>query len=190
MAFYADEGEIWKCAQHPSKRRRTGVCPACLKQRLSALCPDCANVRPCSCYATTSSPSSVSSSSSLHLSDINRASNPIDGEPALRRSRSYAFPFFRSARFTAVDDKNSPEKLTGKSSIWSVLWWQRKAIPREKIEAEMKRSRSVSAAVTESKIKSSKTGKGWHFPSPMKVFRQSYGKTPKFVHERSPLHRG
>ncbi|CAO2819617.1 unnamed protein product [Amaranthus hypochondriacus] len=189
MAFYADEDEIWKCTQHPSKRRRTGVCPLCLKQRLSELCPECANVRPCSCYATTSSSSSASSSFSFHFSDINRISNLIENEPAFQRSRSSAFPFFRSARFSNADDKHSSEKLSGKSSFWSVFLWQKKQPRTENIEAEMKRSRSVSVVVTGNEVRSSKSGKGWYFPSPMKVFRQS-NRTPKFVHERSPLHRG
>ncbi|KNA13412.1 hypothetical protein SOVF_117320 [Spinacia oleracea] len=188
MAFYAEEDEVWKCSLHPSKRRRTGVCSSCLKERLAALCPDCANVRPCSCYATTSSSSSASSSFSLHFSDVGRISKLIDGEPAFRRSRSSAFPFFRSARYSTADDKPAPEKLTGKesSSFWSMIWWQKK--PRkEKMEAEMRRSRSV--AVAGNDVRGSK-GKGWYFPSPMKVFRQTYSKTPKVVHERSPLHRG
>ncbi|XP_021768199.1 uncharacterized protein LOC110732553 [Chenopodium quinoa] len=188
MAFYAEEDEVWKCSLHPSKRRRTGVCPSCLKERLSALCPDCANVRPCSCYATTSSSSSASSSFSLHFTDGGRISNLIDGEPAFRRSRSSAFPFFRSARYSTVDEKPPPGKVVGKSSsFWSVIWWQKKP-RREKVEAEMRRSKSVAVAGNND-VGVSK-GKGWHFPSPMKVFRQSYSKTPKVVHERSPLHRG
>lgn len=188
MAFYAEEDEVWKCSTHPSKRRRTGICPSCLKERLAALCPDCANVRPCSCYAaTTSSSSSASSSFSLHFSDAGRISNLIDGEPAFRRSRSSAFPFFRSARYSTADDKTAPGKLAGKS-FWSVIWWQKN--PRkEKMEAVMRRSRSVAVSVTGNEQKTSK-GKGWYFPSPMNVFRQSNSKTSKFVHERSPLHRG
>ncbi|KMS97605.1 hypothetical protein BVRB_5g125740 [Beta vulgaris subsp. vulgaris] len=183
MAFYAEEDQVWKCSLHPSKRRRTGVCPLCLKERLSELCPDCANVRPCLCCATTSSSSSTSSSFSLHISELGQISTLIDAEPPFRRSRSSAFPFFRSARFSTVDDKNSSEKLAGKSSIWSVIWWQKKP-RREKMEAEMRRSKSV--AVADNDVRSTKV-KGWYFPSPMKVFRQS---TSKFVHERSPLHRG
>uniref|UniRef100_A0A803LU12 Uncharacterized protein n=1 Tax=Chenopodium quinoa TaxID=63459 RepID=A0A803LU12_CHEQI len=133
MAFYAEEEEVWKCSLHPSKRRRTGVCPSCLKERLSALCPD--------------------------------------------------------SRYSTVDEKPPPEKLAGKSSsFWSVIWWQKKP-RREKVEAEMRRSKSVAVAGNNDVVGVSK-GKGWYFPSPMKVFRQSYSKTPKVVHERSPLHRG
>ncbi|KMS97604.1 hypothetical protein BVRB_5g125730 [Beta vulgaris subsp. vulgaris] len=178
-----DYAEIWKCSQHPTKRRRIGVCPLCLKERLDALCPECANVRPCSCYATTSSSSSSSSSFSLHISEIGRSSTLTNGQPAFRRSRSSAFPFFRSVRFSAVEDETPPEKAAGKSvtsSFWSVIWWQKKP-RREKMEPEMRRSRSV--AVVDSDVRSMKA-KGWYFPSPMKLFRQSNSKTSKFFHKK------
>uniref|UniRef100_A0A803L610 Uncharacterized protein n=1 Tax=Chenopodium quinoa TaxID=63459 RepID=A0A803L610_CHEQI len=107
---------------------------------------------------------------------------------ALTALTSSAFPFFRSARYSTVDEKPPPGKVVGKSSsFWSVIWWQKKP-RREKVEAEMRRSKSVAVAGNND-VGVSK-GKGWHFPSPMKVFRQSYSKTPKVVHERSPLHRG
>lgn len=57
---------------------------------------------------------------------------------------------------------------------------------------KMRRSRSVAASITSAnEIRSSPAptkGKGWYFPSPMKVFRHS--KASKIVQERSPLHRG
>ncbi|RYR53304.1 hypothetical protein Ahy_A06g028325 [Arachis hypogaea] len=65
MALYLDEEEVWKCPKHPSKRRRSEICPICLGDQLVTLCPDCANMRPCSCYANSSS-SSSSFSSSFH----------------------------------------------------------------------------------------------------------------------------
>ncbi|KAL8520419.1 hypothetical protein ACS0TY_011079 [Phlomoides rotata] len=74
MTIYVEEEEVWKCPKHPSRRRRNGVCPACLRDRLVSLCPDCGGIRPCPC------PSSSSSSSS-------------EGEPSFRRSRSLAIPF-------------------------------------------------------------------------------------------------
>ncbi|KAL2901438.1 hypothetical protein RDABS01_026520 [Bienertia sinuspersici] len=186
MAFY-EEDEVWKCTQHPSKRRRTGVCPLCLKQRLSQLCPECANVRPCACCATTSSSSSASSSFSLQITDVNRISNLIDVEPAFRRSKSSAFPFLRFSESNNITGKTSENLAGNSSSFWSLIWPQNKP-RRENTVAVMRRSSSVSVA--ESEVKSSSKSKGWYFPSPMKVFRHSHSKTHKVAHERSPLHRG
>ncbi|KAL5143192.1 hypothetical protein HKD37_09G026210 [Glycine soja] len=115
MALYMDEEEIWKCPKHPSKRRRSGICPTCLRDRLVTLCPDCANVRPCSCYATSSSSSSSSSSSLSRFSgagdgvgSVGRVHNLIEQEPGLRRSRSMAIPFLRSrSRFSGGGDRVS-----------------------------------------------------------------------------------
>ncbi|KAL9328493.1 hypothetical protein ACSQ67_003496 [Phaseolus vulgaris] len=139
MALYLDEEEVWKCAKHPSKRRRSGICPTCLRDRLVTLCPDCANVRPCSCYATSSSSSSSSSSSfsRLHggagsVGGVGRVHNLIEQEPGLRRSRSMAIPFLRSrSRFSGGGDrgldldsaKDSPALNGSRSarSFWSMF---------------------------------------------------------------------
>ncbi|KAB1215965.1 hypothetical protein CJ030_MR4G023635 [Morella rubra] len=139
MAFYADEEEVWKCPKHPSKRRRSGICPACLRDRLAILCPECANVRPCACCAaaaTTSSSSSSSSSFSRSFSrfstseggvgSFGRVSNLIESEPAFRRSRSVAIPFLRSrSRFVGNETElKEPSPVNGKSkasSFWSVF---------------------------------------------------------------------
>ncbi|KAG2680277.1 hypothetical protein I3843_11G093100 [Carya illinoinensis] len=135
MAFYVDEEEVWKCAKHPSKRRRSGICHVCLRERLSILCPDCANVRPCSCRATAATTSSSSSSSSsvsrFSTSDggvgaVGRVSNLIESEPAFRRSRSLAIPFLRSSsRFVGNESElKEPASVGGKSrasSFWSVF---------------------------------------------------------------------
>ncbi|CAN4076245.1 unnamed protein product [Withania somnifera] len=230
MAFYLDEEEVWKCPKHPSKRRRNGVCPVCLKDRLVILCPDCANVRPCACYASaTSSSSSASSSFSLFSSSsgrsnggggcdgvcaVARVSNLIDSEPAFRRSRSVGFPFLRSRDKNSVERKNHltySNKLNKKPSFWSVFKLSKSkrsgdSSENEELKAKAKadidhdnineftddrienftrmmmRSRSMSVVIK------SVSGAGWHFPSPMKVFRQS--KASKLVHERSPLCRG
>ncbi|KAI3494812.1 hypothetical protein L1887_40424 [Cichorium endivia] len=117
MAFYLDEDEVWKCPKHPSKRRRSGICPTCLRERLVTLCPECANTRPCACCPapTDSTSSSSSSSSSFSIfqfsrggslrdgfmpsagtGEVGRVSNLIDSEPAFRKSRSLAIPFLRS----------------------------------------------------------------------------------------------
>lgn len=240
MAFYLDEEEVWKCPKHPSKRRRNGVCPVCLKDRLVILCPDCANVRPCACYASaTSSSSSASSSFSLFSSSsgrscggggggvcsVARVSNLIDSEPSFRRSRSVGIPFLRSRDKNSVDRKNQPicknNKMSKTPSFWSVFKLSKSkrygdsesdelksktnaSVHHENVDEftdgriedfarMMKRSRSMSVVITSVSgtgdcNKSPAKSKGWHFPSPMKVFRQS--KASKLVHERSPLYRG
>ncbi|KAI8522297.1 hypothetical protein RHMOL_RhmolUnG0005100 [Rhododendron molle] len=219
MAFYADEEEVWKCPKHPSKRRRTGICPTCLKDRLGTLCPDCATVRPCSCCpaAATASSSSSSSSSSFSLfsafgsrresstgalGSVGRVSNLIDSEPAFRRSRSVAIPFLRS-RFPDRSESENPRK----SSFWSVFKTHRgrkceyegedgelKRNGEAEVEDNnylrrmMRRSRSVASGIGGVGSSASRKGiRGWHFPSPMGVFRHSKSKV---VHERSPLYRG
>ncbi|XP_009804866.1 uncharacterized protein [Nicotiana sylvestris] len=244
MAFYLDEEEVWRCPKHPSKRRRNGVCPVCLKDRLIILCPDCANVRPCACYASASSSSSSASSSfSLFSSSsgrsggggagggcegigsVARVSKLIESEPAFQRSRSVGIPFLRSRDKNSAARRNQPPICNGKInktlSFWSVFKLSKSKRSGESEKEELKgkanvkanihhvniinefsdsriddfarmmnRSRSMCVAITsvsgagESPSKS----KGWHFPSPMKVFRQS--KASKLVHERSPMYRG
>lgn len=217
MAFYADEEEVWKCPKHPSKRRRSGICPTCLRERLTNLCPDCANVRPCACCTSSSSSSSSSfsffsssssagdASRSTRVGSVGRLSNLIDSEPAFRRSRSLAIPFLHS-RFAEA----SPPVNRRKSSFWSVFRTQKSKECEEEredgkskieIEAEekyahqmmMMRSRSVSVPVASDSgagnmRSSSVKSRGLYFPSPIKFFRQS--KTSKVVQERSPLYRG
>lgn len=129
MAGYLDEDEVWKCPKHPSKRRKSGICPTCLRERLVTLCPECANLRPCTCCASltaatataTSSSSSSSSSFSLFPSrwgsrrepaansaaagEVGSVASLIDSEPAFRRSRSLAIPFLRSrSRFVGASE--------------------------------------------------------------------------------------
>ncbi|XP_022145394.1 uncharacterized protein LOC111014850 [Momordica charantia] len=216
MAFYGDDDDHWKCPKHPSKRRRTGICPLCLRDRLVSLCPDCATVRPCACSATASS-SSSSSSSSFSRGSVGRVSSLIDSEPAFRRSRSVAaaVPFLRPRSRFVVDvhgdgDGDDCSSASGYSargalSFWSMFWSRKSKKSQDggKIEAAagveeamrrtmMIRSRSV-AAVSDSSGKFVRPppakGRGWYFPSPIKVFRQP--KIPKPVlTERSPLHRG
>lgn len=215
MAFYVDEAEVWKCPKHPSKRRRSGICPVCLRDRLSSLCPECANARPCACCAnapTTSSSSSSSSSFSRFSSDgvgaVGRVSNLIESEPAFRRSRSLAIPFLRSrSRFVGGDNEQKeplPPSAANKSKasqFWSVFRSQKsKKVETNEEEDEdvrarrtmMMRSRSVAVSVTSDSgsvvgDKRAK-GRGWYFPSPMKALRQS--KIAKVVQERPPLYRG
>ncbi|KAM2691299.1 hypothetical protein EV2_005715 [Malus domestica] len=84
-AVYVDEEEVWKCAKHPSKHRKNGICLVCLRERLVILCPDCANVRPCGCCATTSSSSSSSSCSRFPGGDGVRVSKILESEPSFQR---------------------------------------------------------------------------------------------------------
>ncbi|KAG6596728.1 hypothetical protein SDJN03_09908, partial [Cucurbita argyrosperma subsp. sororia] len=136
MAFYGDEDDVWKCPKHPSKRRRIGICPLCLRDRLLTLCPDCANVRPCNCCVTTTTTTTSSSSSSsssfsrfssadvASLGSVGRLSNLIDGEPAFRRSRSLAaIPFLRSRSRLVSDseDCSSSGNSARASSFWSIF---------------------------------------------------------------------
>ncbi|XP_050231064.1 uncharacterized protein LOC126680066 [Mercurialis annua] len=202
MAHYIDEEDVWKCPKHPSKRRRTGICHVCLRERLSSLCPHCAKVRPCSCSATTTTAHKSSADSFVaEIGTVGRVSNLIDGEPAFRRSRSVAIPFLRSK--PSVDSKDS-RNIVSSSSFWSRFRSgnssRREAESnltaasngyendnnKERRRSMMRKSRSV--AVTSESAKSAK-GRGWYFPSPIKAFRQSISRGI-MVHERSPLHRG
>ncbi|KAA0053035.1 hypothetical protein IC582_015023 [Cucumis melo] len=220
MAFYGDEDDLWKCPKHPSKRRRIGICPLCLRDRLVTLCPDCANVRPCNCCATTnttttssssSSSSSFSRFSSADLGSVGRLSNLIDGEPAFRRSRSLAaIPFLRS-RFVAdsVDDCSSSGNNSARtSSFWSIfrskskkrndggeIDFRRRAKEVAEVEEAMRRKlmiRSRSVAVADS---------GGRIVRPPVKPRTWYFPSPikafrqtkiskPVLTERSPLHRG
>ncbi|XWS49557.1 hypothetical protein CRYUN_Cryun12cG0013300 [Craigia yunnanensis] len=221
MASYVDEEEVWKCPKHPSKRRRSGICPICLRDKLVSLCPNCAHARPCACSATSSfssSSSSFSRFSTAAAGDISgigafgRVSNLIESEPAFRRSRSLAIPFLRS-KPESSSEKN--EFLAGNKSKTPSFWsmfrasnnskryesedHQRKA-EKERIAAAederkrmMRKSRSVAVTshsdIGDLKSSPSTKWKGWYFPSPMKVFRQT--RVPKLVfQERSPLNRG
>nr|CAB3483190.1 unnamed protein product [Digitaria exilis] len=51
-------GVAFAVARHPAARSGGGVCPYCLRDRLLRLCPNCVHVRPCSCAASCTSPSS------------------------------------------------------------------------------------------------------------------------------------
>ncbi|PPD67291.1 hypothetical protein GOBAR_DD35838 [Gossypium barbadense] len=186
MAFYVDEEEVWKCPKHPSKRRRSGVCPFCLRDKLASLCPDCAHYRPCA---------------------FGRGSNLTGREPTFRRSRSLAVRFLLS-KPERLSEKN--ESASGKCktpSFWSMFKASKKSkryesedrrreeekarIAEEERMRMMRKSRSVLATshsgIGISKLSPSTKAKSWYFPSPMKVFRQTRGLV---FQERSPLYRG
>ncbi|KAL8201080.1 hypothetical protein R6Q57_012419 [Mikania cordata] len=234
MALYADEEEVWKCPKHPIKRRRTGICPTCLRERLVTLCPECANARPCSCCPPDSTSTSSSSSSSFSLFQYSRAGSRrrdgfipsyaaagevgrvltlIESEPAFRKSRSLSIPFLRSKskhagggfdrEFVEVDQKPLPRVSRSKINFWSVFKMSKsKRCDLHDDESNksdisgatgdystMMRSRSVAVGAGDRFSPATAKRRGWYFPSPMKVFRQS--KTSKLqIHERSPMHRG
>nr|XP_027083056.1 uncharacterized protein DDB_G0271670-like [Coffea arabica] len=124
MAAYMDEEEVFKCPQHPSKRRRNGICPTCLRDRLITLCPDCANVRPCACCpATTTSSSSSSSSSTFSFFSSasssrrgGRVSDLLDKESAFRRSRSVGVPFLFTRFAREKQAENSPARKKSRTA--------------------------------------------------------------------------
>lgn len=217
-AFYMDEEEVWKCPKHPTKRHRSGICPTCLRERLSSLCPDCANLRPCACSSsavTTSSSSSSSSSFSRFstsggenlssgIGTVGRVSNLIESEPAFHRSRSVAVPMFmrsmsKSKPVDAANEERSKEKTS--SAFWG---WLKEGgsignnnsnYKKSKKEVHVEEERKVmmrksrSVAVSTSDYGKSKGGTKWYFPSPIKAFRQS--RLSKVVlQERSPMYRG
>ncbi|CAM8896817.1 unnamed protein product [Rhodiola kirilowii] len=192
----ADIDDAWKCYKHPSRRRRVGVCPTCLRDRLLSLCPNCANSLPCPCFPAATDSSSSSSSFSRFSVDsssvgaIGRVSSLIESEPSFRRSRSVAIPFL-SSRFSTVDDKNVPNRRKPtplSSSLWSVFGIFKKeektSAEEDRMTVSITRSKSVSLwrSSESGKVLKASGIKGWHFPSPMKVFRQSK--------PRSPLYRG
>ncbi|KAK4746497.1 hypothetical protein SAY87_012809 [Trapa incisa] len=130
---YVDEEEAWKCLKHPSRRRRKGICPTCLKECLRNLCPECADARPCGCGASTTSSSSSPPSSSLSRffaggGSVGHGSNLNDSEPLFRRSRSVAVSLFRSRSRYANDldagqQKNGePGPAGGKGSRTAFSW--------------------------------------------------------------------
>ncbi|CAN8290274.1 unnamed protein product [Cochlearia groenlandica] len=202
-----DEDGFSQCHKHFSKRgfvNGGGVCPFCLHERLSSLCPDCAHELPCSCssraaaYFSPSPSSSSSSSFSLFPGDINfsfsgigsvgRVASLIECEPAFRRSKSMAVPIKSDQ---VIDSGSGFESERGKRSKTSSFWRMFTGNRGETKQVIMKKSRSVAVA-GESRFSPEKTtvkSKGWSFPSPIKVFRQS--RVSKMIfHQRSPLCRG
>ncbi|WCJ20647.1 hypothetical protein M5689_002867 [Euphorbia peplus] len=202
VELYIDEEDAWKCPKHPSRRRRTGICHHCLRDRLSLLCPYCAHERPCSCCTSSSSSSSSSFSrfpttaADSDTGATDRVSNLIDKEPAFRRSRSLAIPFFRSK--PAADHDSSVRTAAAAapsflSRIRSIRGnFNRSSAEENNNEEErrrmMKKSRSVAVTSDSGEVKSSSKGKGWYFPSPIKAFKQSISRST--VQEKSPVCRG
>lgn len=182
-AVYVDEEEVWKCPKHPSKRRKSGICPVCLRERLVILCPECANVRPCGCCATatTSSSSSSSSSSRFTGGDGVRVSKLLESEPSFRRSRSVAIPFLRSrSRFVGggggvghVDfDRSEPHSGGGRTktpSFWSSMFrssqrskrseanGEHETTPEKKVVGEIEEVEDADAAMRRNMMRKSRS---------------------------------
>ncbi|EOA38524.1 hypothetical protein CARUB_v10010319mg [Capsella rubella] len=201
-----EDGFSSQCPKHFSKRgyfSGGGVCPFCLNERLSTLCPDCAQDLPCSCScssraaAVSFSPSSSSSSSSFSIyggdvsfnfssgvGSVGRVASLIECEPAFRRSKSMAVPIIPDS---VIDSGLESGRSKKTSSFWRLLLGNRGGTK----PAVMRKSRSV-AVVGEagfSPVPATGKGKGWNFPSPIKVFRQS--RVSKMIfQQRSPLYRG
>ncbi|MFS8004106.1 putative protein OCTOPUS [Helianthus anomalus] len=144
MAFYMDESQLYKCSKHPSRRRVSGICAKCLRERLVTLCPDCATARPCHCSPAPADSSSSSSTSSASFSLFSfsrggsrRDSGSVTGgsDPTLRKSRSVAVSFLRSRSRHAgtgtgtgigdcLTDNNNvmlPKVSRSKINFWSVF---------------------------------------------------------------------
>ncbi|KAE8693921.1 Detected protein of unknown function [Hibiscus syriacus] len=215
MAFYVDEEEVWKCSKHPAKRRRSGICPFCLRDKLDSLCPDCAHGRPCACSATSFSSSfyrfstaAAEDTSGVESFGSGGVSDLTEREPAFRRSRSLVIPFLNSKPERLSEKFDLAGNKSRTPSFWSMFKASNKSKRHEsedhqsggekaRIAAEDERARmmtkSRSVLVTShsgigvSKLSASTKAKSWHFPSPMKVFRQTRGLV---FQERSPLHRG
>lgn len=221
--MYVDEDEVWKCPLHPTRRRRSGVCSTCLKERLNSLCPDCANLRPCGCPCAASSNSSSSSSSNSSSfarffsssgdASVGRVSNLTEAEPSMRRSRSVAVSSLFRSRSRFVRDIVGGEKTEESSSSSAAKGSKRTAFlgifkrdtskrsgvgsgeatlcgeddgkraseQREPADMSvdarmMRKSRSVAVMSNPfgGDVRSAgRSSRGWHFPSPMKAFKQS-----------------
>ncbi|KAF3560450.1 hypothetical protein F2Q69_00013919 [Brassica cretica] len=180
-----DEDCFSQCPKHFSKRGFIGVCPFCLHERLSSLCPDCATDIPCSC----SSRAAVIFAGDITFSfpgsgSVGRVASLIECEPAFRRSKSMAVPI----KPDTVDDSGSGiEPARGLSrktvSFWRMLMGNRGGDTKPAI---MRKSRSVAVVGDMKYPPATEKGKGWSFPSPSKVFRQS----KMIFQQRSPLYRG
>nr|GMD81138.1 Nuclear pore complex protein like [Ipomoea batatas] len=186
MAFYMEEEEVWKCPKHPSKRRRNGICPVCLKDRLVTLCPDCANRS-----RSVGIPflRSRGGGGGYALSGSVRWNPP----ETARSSKTPSFwSILRSSSSTTKNkSRKESEEKENQNHEFKSNYYPGNGYGDVRIEEftrMMMRSRSVSVAMTSGPGDAKKAGKGWHFPSPMKVFRQS--KAAKVVQERSPLYRG
>ncbi|KAI4372393.1 hypothetical protein MLD38_010631 [Melastoma candidum] len=197
---YMDEEEVWKCPSHPTRRRRRGVCPACLSEKLSILCPDCGAPRPCSCSSSASSSSSASQFFSFYCSSstvpdrsvTGKISHLIDSEPSFRRSRSVAtfnLPSFLRSRSKFAGRDTNPDVTTSlpttsaaRSVTGSSFWGKFRRDRSKRVDDGISVDEEHNGNCVESR-----KGRSWsrYFPSPMKVFGSHRHSIPG-----SPLYRG
>ncbi|XP_006296059.2 uncharacterized protein LOC17890270 [Capsella rubella] len=190
-------GSVWKkCSRHDLHEFGFvcvgGVCPYCLQERLSSLCPECAHVLPCSCTPRASVSSSAGGEGDVPFAgvgSVGRVANLIECEPAFRRSTSIAVPSFWSAKLESVSETGSDVKQDRGRWLWRLLRGGNKGDTKTKDATVMKKSRSDGGEVLFSPAPVTSKGNGWYFPSPIKVFRQS--RVSKMIfQQRSPLYRG
>ncbi|XP_016651028.1 PREDICTED: uncharacterized protein LOC103336887 [Prunus mume] len=193
-AVYVDEEEVWKCPKHPSKRRKSGICPVCLRERLVILCPECANVRPCGCCATaTTSSSSSSSSSSRFTGTVPIGGDPLPAGGGRTKTPSFWSSMFRSSQRSKRSEANGEHETTPEKKVVGEIEEVEDADAAMRRNM-MRKSRSVAVPMMSSNSGAAAgerppaKGRGWYFPSPIKAFRHS--KISKIVSERSPVYRG
>ncbi|XP_013635636.1 uncharacterized protein LOC125585094 [Brassica napus] len=186
LRFHEGGGSsVWqKCSRHRFVCGG-GVCPYCLHERLSSLCPDCASDLPCSCTPRASVDVDVPFAD---VGSVGRVSSLIECEPAFRRSTSMSVPFLRSTKPEPVEKTGSNLGPGRGRSLWRLFRGESRSKTGTMM---MRKSRSVAVSDAGELLSSSPApvtskGNGWYFPSPIKVFRQSR----ILFQQRSPLYRG
>ncbi|KAG2289458.1 hypothetical protein Bca52824_049062 [Brassica carinata] len=185
LRFHEGGGSsVWqKCSRHRFVCGG-GVCPYCLHERLSSLCPDCASDLPCSCTPRASVDVDVPFAD---VGSVGRVSSLIECEPAFRRSTSMSVPFLRSTKPEPVEKTGSNLGPGRGRSLWRLFRGESRSKTGTMM---MRKSRSVAVSDAGELLSSpapvTSKGNGWYFPSPIKVFRQSR----ILFQQRSPLYRG
>ncbi|CAN6996056.1 hypothetical protein BRARA_E00917 [Brassica rapa] len=189
LRFHEGGGSsVWqKCSRHRFICGG-GVCPYCLHERLSSLCPDCARDLPCSCTPRASVSSAGVDIPFADVGSVGRVSSLIECEPAFRRSTSMSVPFLRSTKPEPVEKTGLDLKPGRGRSLWRLFRGESRS---KTATMMMRKSRSVAVSDAGELLSSSPApvtskGNGWYFPSPIKVFRQSR----ILFQQRSPLYRG
>ncbi|MBA0588440.1 uncharacterized protein LOC105800313 [Gossypium raimondii] len=162
---------------------------------------------PFSCFSTAADVSGVGA--------VGRVSNLVESEPSFRRSRSLSIPFLHLKPESLNEKKDlSASNKSRTPSFWTMF--SRASNKSKRFDSEdhgrevekesaaavederkrrtmMRKSRSVAmtsnSGIGDLKSSTSTKGKGWHFTSPMKAWRQT--RVSKLVfQQRSPLYRG
>lgn len=191
-----EEETVWRCWRH-SLRSPSGVCCACLRDRLLCLCPDCHSLRPCGCSPSSSS-SAGSSGSGRWIAGGESGFGPvgpvsllIESEPAFRRSRSMGFPLLRSqpvADPATGDHPTPPSRRQSRGRVWTSIWpFSRSAGARTKEPPPalgLFRSKTVAAgrSSTREDVREEERRKEWwrwRFPNPVMLLRQRKKAAPE-----------